>query len=641
MKRWPKILSYGGGLDSFAMLLTAIARGELPDVVVFMDTGHPLDPGEWPGTYRHIDEVVRPICAAHGIEFFKIDHTNYPVRGGTKGEARSLFAWWETRKSMPMAGPGRQCTTIAKVERFERWASDRWPDQDIEVWLGFEAGEEKRVKKDPNTGANRKVPKLKKGAKPRARRHNRFPLMEQGLCRCRCEALVRASGYPIPRKSACMFCLAGDTEVVTRDGVLPIRALVGRHKLLVPQIGKLGGLAHRGKFYEAEVRSFGVQQLWEIKLRRWKSTRVVHATAEHRWFVTSGPQWDDPRKYERTTQQLRVGDRLRILRACPPAKEQCMPVAVSQGFVFGDGSCGRTDERPAYVTFYGKKDRALLPYFNTKARKVMVRSELNGKTIAKKSAFHIYGLPRFWKQLPPINESRAFLLSWLAGYFAADGSVSKTGQAVLESADRDALKFARDAAAVCGVGYTKIQRRMRLGKGKRPAALYRFCLRLADLPDWFFVMDHHRQHSQAARRSKTDQPWIVEGVRALKRKEEVFCAIVPGAQAFGLSEDLMTGNCPFGSLGDWQTFARELPEQFARVVKMEADRPLTKPKEGVHDGLKLSIMGFRKGKGTPLPIFVEKTYRPKVHPCKICGAANRATKATGCGYLSDREAAAA
>lgn len=304
LRAWPKILSYGGGLDSFAMLLTAIARGELPDVVVFMDTGHPLDPGEWPGTYRHIDEVVRPICAQHGIEFVKIDHTNYPVRGGTKGEARSLFAWWEARKSMPMAGPGRQCTTIAKVERFERWASDRYPDQDVEVWIGFEAGEEERAAKDPNTGANRKESKrAKKGAKPRARRHNRFPLMEQNLCRCRCETLVRESGYPVPRKSSCVYC-------------------------------------------------------------------------------------------------------------------------------------------------------------------------------------------------------------------------------------------------------------------------------------------------------------------------------------------------PFGSLGDWQTFARELPDQYARVVKMEADRPLTKPKPGVHDGIKLSIMAFRKGKGTPLPIFVEKTYRPKVHPCAICGAANRATKASGCGYLEEGRAEA-
>src|SRR5574341_377564 len=226
MKR-PIVLSLGGGLDSFAMLVEAIRRNEirlvaldaqtvghpeadklaaegceLPDVVVFIDVGHPDDPGEWPGTYRHVEEIVRPLCAKHGIEFVRIDHTNYPVRGGTKGEARSLFAWWKARRSMPMAGPGRQCTTIAKVERFEKWLSDRFPGQDVEVWIGFEAGEEDRAAKDPNSGIRSRG----KGKPSAARRHNRFPLIEWGLCRCPCESLVRAAGFPVPRKSACLAC---------------------------------------------------------------------------------------------------------------------------------------------------------------------------------------------------------------------------------------------------------------------------------------------------------------------------------------------------------------------------------------------------------------------------------------------------
>lgn len=228
-ERRPVVLSLGGGLDSFAMLVEAIRRSEirkvgldaaavghaeadrllaegceLPDIVVFMDTGHPDDPGEWPGTYRHIDEVVKPLCAKHGIEFVRIDHTNYPVR-----DARSLFAWWEARRSMPMAGPGRQCTTIAKVERFEKWLSDRFPGRDVEVWIGFEAGEEKRAAKDPNAGTRRAARKPKAGRPTPARRRNRFPLIEWGLCRCRCEALVREAGFPVPRKSACVFCPFG------------------------------------------------------------------------------------------------------------------------------------------------------------------------------------------------------------------------------------------------------------------------------------------------------------------------------------------------------------------------------------------------------------------------------------------------
>jgi hypothetical protein len=192
-----QILSYGGGLDSFALLLAAQERASLPDVAVFVDVGDGSaradgsDPAEWPGTYRHMREVVMPLCASLGVPFVWLSSDAYPVR-----DARSLFAWFEARRQIPVSGPNRICTTVAKVERFERWLADRYPGEAAEVWLGFEAGEEARAAKDPNAG------------KP-GRRHNRFPLIEWGMCRCRCEALVRASGYPVPRKSACVFCPYG------------------------------------------------------------------------------------------------------------------------------------------------------------------------------------------------------------------------------------------------------------------------------------------------------------------------------------------------------------------------------------------------------------------------------------------------
>jgi hypothetical protein len=224
----PKVLSYGGGLDSFAMLVDAIQRGELPDVVIFCDTGDSTattngsDPGEWPSTYRHMREVVMPLCAQHGIEFVWLDSTMYPVRN-----ARSLFAWLDARGQIPVAGPNRICTTVAKVERFERWASDRFGTQPIEVWIGFESGEEARAEKDPNAG------------KSNGLRLNRFPLMERGLCRCRCESLVRDAGFPVPRKSACTFCpYASKRDWQTLARELPetfeqIEALEAR-KLAVP-----------------------------------------------------------------------------------------------------------------------------------------------------------------------------------------------------------------------------------------------------------------------------------------------------------------------------------------------------------------------------------------------------------------------
>lgn len=224
-----KVLSYGGGLDSFAMLVAMLLAGEPPDIVCFVDVADVdhIDPGEWPSTYRHFDEVVRPLCEQNGIEVVVVDAARYPVRN-----ARSLFAWLKERKQIPVAGPNRICTRIAKVERFERWLDDRFPGQEVEVWIGFEAGEDDRVEKDPNAGKPRGATGLHaRGGKnatlahalhnafrwtralawgmTHASRRNRFPLMELGLCRCRCEALIRETGYSIPRKSACVYCPYG------------------------------------------------------------------------------------------------------------------------------------------------------------------------------------------------------------------------------------------------------------------------------------------------------------------------------------------------------------------------------------------------------------------------------------------------
>lgn len=190
-----RVLSYGGGLDSWAMLLLAAKRGLELDAVTFVDVGDGAldregqDPGEWPSTYRHIRDVVVPFCAALGVPFVWLSSDEYPVR-----DARSLFAWLEARKQIPVGGPTRICTTIAKVERFEAWLARTYPGEPVEVLIGFEAGEESRAEKDPNAGKS-------------TQRRNRFPLIEAGYCRCKCLELARSTGLSVPRKSACTFCV--------------------------------------------------------------------------------------------------------------------------------------------------------------------------------------------------------------------------------------------------------------------------------------------------------------------------------------------------------------------------------------------------------------------------------------------------
>ena len=378
-------------------------------------------------------------------------------------------------------------------------------------------------------------------------REGSYPLIEWGMGHEGVAAYCKeVAGVDWP-KSACHFCLSGDTEVVTRDGIRPIRELTGGfHNLLVPQAipvpAKEGqfGLSGDGRFQNVEVLSFGVQPLFKITMTRGRQRKVVHATAEHRWFVhgmrkNPGHKGSHPTTLVKTTAQLVAGDKMRSLLHKQGWEWTRVPFAIAQGFVYGDGTL-ESGERPASLPIYANgKDEAILPYF--------AAHEVH----RHKGRRYIYGLPRSWKCLPDIGESRAFLLSWLAGYFAADGDVSKEGQAVIRSASLESIRFARDVLAVCGFGHGMIRSRLRSGFGGSATVLYSLTIDIRGLPRWFFLIHEHwaRVESREERRCGGDRDWIVESVKATGRMEEVFCAVVPGVQAFGLADGLMTGNCPF------------------------------------------------------------------------------------------------
>ena len=182
-----KVLSSGGGVDSFAMLVDALDRGEKPGLVLTADTGD-----EWSGTYWHLENVVAPLCEREGIPFVLIDGKSYPIRGH-----RTLLEYFEAKRLIP-SRISRLCTSAAKVERIAAYLTDQHPGKLYEVWVGFEAGEERRAEKDPHGKSRSKDGRM-----------NRFPLIEGRICRCRAVALIKAHGLPVPPKSACWYCPLG------------------------------------------------------------------------------------------------------------------------------------------------------------------------------------------------------------------------------------------------------------------------------------------------------------------------------------------------------------------------------------------------------------------------------------------------
>ena len=136
-----------------------------------------------------------------------------------------------------------------------------------------------------------------------------------------------------------MVCLQGETEVVTRQGIREIRDLAkeGSAELLIPMLYEGSDVRKKwGRFTEVPVESFGEQELYEITLHRGQDSKTIFATADHHWFRS---YWSGKQRAQKrlATTDLRPGYRLTQLRRAMPRSTTMMPVAVAQGFTFGDG----------------------------------------------------------------------------------------------------------------------------------------------------------------------------------------------------------------------------------------------------------------------------------------------------------------
>lgn len=115
-------------------------------------------------------------------------------------------------------------------------------------------------------------------------RTGHYPLDEWGWDRAKCIGYILQQAGIIWRKSACSFCLAGDTEVMTPTGNVRISDLVGVPELLVPfGVGQEPYVI--GVWSRNPVRSFGVQPVLALTLKRGKRTKVIKCTADHRWYI--------------------------------------------------------------------------------------------------------------------------------------------------------------------------------------------------------------------------------------------------------------------------------------------------------------------------------------------------------------------
>ncbi len=187
-------LSLGAGVQSTALLiLSALGLKGCPraDVAIFADT---QDEPEW--VYRHLDRLTL-WAEACGVPILSVTagRLSDQVLHPTARQWASIPAWTpsETHGVSPLR---RQCTKEFKLVPIQ---------QKVRELLGYRPGQRVRHPVTALLGISvDEAHRMRDSRTPWIR--NRYPLVDARMGRGDCVDLIRAQGFPVPRKSACVFC---------------------------------------------------------------------------------------------------------------------------------------------------------------------------------------------------------------------------------------------------------------------------------------------------------------------------------------------------------------------------------------------------------------------------------------------------
>lgn len=186
----PTVASWGGGVNSTAMVVEWVRLGNRLDAVLFADTG-----GEKPTTYQYLDFFVAWL-RDRNVSFYRLQAT---VQDPTL-EQECL----RTKRLPSLAYGFKKCSLKWKRQPQDKWVNN-W-DVARGSWaqggkvlklIGYDAGETRRA-----------APKNGKASFDDAKYTYRYPLIEWGWDREACVKALSDAGLPVPPKSSCFFCPA-------------------------------------------------------------------------------------------------------------------------------------------------------------------------------------------------------------------------------------------------------------------------------------------------------------------------------------------------------------------------------------------------------------------------------------------------
>lgn len=339
------------------------------------------------------------------------------------------------------------------------------------------------------------------------------------------------------RKISLANCFSKETEFITDKGIRSFESFFDGASVNV--------MNNYGAFVPATVRQFGTQRLYKLTLGRHTLKKEVYCTADHVWRIVE----KGGTIVEKQTKDLSESDLLPYVKrkwmpSSGGSRYYC-PIGFIHGYVFGDGDY---DEETNTCRLHLCGDsKELLRFF----------SGFNWSIKETEETITIQYLPSHFKnQIPNLSTyNEEYVLGFLIGYFAADGSVDEHGRAYIACANSNILTTLKDTIESVGI-YCSDLRLMRDKSpfdGNTDHKLYGMYFWKDCLFDSFFTKTNHKEkwksYKNSIEKDKSKVNWKVISLEETDRVEPVWCVQVPEDENFTLSGGVNTHNCTTISLG--------------------------------------------------------------------------------------------
>ena len=330
--------------------------------------------------------------------------------------------------------------------------------------------------------------------------------------------------------------VSGTTRVVTRErGNTPIQELAG---------GTYTVLNKDGKWVSASFRSYGIQPLHRVTVRLNSNTvKQIDCTENHRWVLSSGKVV--------STASLTSGDRIAFVSAPKAEIDADYRRGVQHGLIYGDGTATKAGERVRgyHIRLCGKNAEQL-SWFSEYP--VCYPPSAGGDPVVQ--MYDGFAATHSLKHLPSPSETESYLLGFIRGWLAADGSVTTAGSQVTLCASELGVRWLQDFSEKLGFVIQHVRKQpAETNYGKRNAGSYIVSFSRSSISEDDLLCSWKREAFRPL-----ESHFVVKSVEALGVSDEVFCAEVPETNTFVLEGGLLTGNCSFVAVDDPRAFDETL-----------------------------------------------------------------------------------